>query len=535
MEPTGLPMDSSVPSPAAESSLYYNTPPSEALDFMQFPGMNFDFTGMGSSAPTDLAVAYPTPQTAPVHPDDIMDFQMLENFQLPPRHILVQLFGLFFENLGHMFPCFHKKSFMVKVECGDMETDAPLLLYAICSVTARYHPDDSVKECGKYWYEQARFSYELTRRRPDPGLRTLQVALLLVFHASTIGDFSSSWLFLGKAWRQVVVLGMNRMDVSHAYMLERSERETAVEREEYRRALWLLFIMDRAHAWPTGWPNTIPEIQFMVNIPVSDTQFQNMEAGMETSVHEHTPFTRDLESLVSSSPTAKEPLNIFHYITVAHVLLGRVSELVHSLHNLPDTVEYANDCTKLDDLLVKFRLSLPRQASSVLEASPADRGHVVWLQVTLNVVAIMLHYRYSQNDQVSGANPKFALAVLAAGNIAQIIKDASRISTDLLLSVHIASALYVAACVLVMQWRLTGDRSLREDIDLFRLVFERMDEVFTFLGMKFKVALEHDLKKSKEDLISLQERGLRGLLGDCQKWTHVKQEVQRRGIDIDVT
>ncbi|KAF1946328.1 hypothetical protein EJ02DRAFT_249808 [Clathrospora elynae] len=521
---------------------------------MQFPGLNFDLTCSGAPANIDTLIGYPTPGSATLQQDDSVDFEasLLENFQLPHKQVLIQLVDLFFEHLCHMFPCFHKKSFIAKVRSGDMEIEAPLLLYAICAVTARYHPDDSVKRRGKDWYEQARFSYELTRRIHHPALRTLQAVPLLVFHAYTIGDFSASWLFLGKAWRQAVVLGMNRMDASHAvamgltrldatagddriYCLEKSEGKTLVEREEYRRALWLLFMMDRMHAWPTGWPAAITETQFKVDIPIADTLLQALDPELEESPYANILFTRNLSRLIASSSSANHPLNLFHYIAIAHILLGRVAELIHSLHNVPDTLEYADDCAELDAHIVRFRLSLPRQATYVLEAPPADRGHVVWLHITLNTMAILLHYRCSKNVPVSNTASQFTLAVIAARNTAQIVKDASRISTELLLSAHIGSSLYVAACVLVIQWRLTGDESLKEDIELFGLVFERMDEVFSFLGLKFKFALEHDLKRSEGDLMSLRERGFRGLLADCSKWEHVKEGVKRRGIDIDIS
>jgi hypothetical protein len=518
----------------------------ESLDFMQFPGMNFNLHDSPFSAPVAPNARYPTPSSTVDQSDSTLDFQMLESFQLPPRHIILELTELFLKHLYHMFPCFHKKSFLTKVECGDLEKDAPLLLYAICCVAARYHPEHSLRKRSKDWYEQARFSYGLTGRKPDPALHTIQAVLLLVFHAWTIGDYSASWLFLGKAWRQAVALGLNRMDTSNhlsdttiddedSSAHSRTGTNSAVGYEECRRALWLLFIMDRMHAWPTGWPNAIPEIQFKVDIPVADTLFQDMDPDMSQSSFKNLPFTTNVSRLIDSTSAAEGPLNVFHYVIVAHVLLGRVSELVHSLHTTSDSLEYAEDCAKLDNMIVKFRLSLPRLASSILEAPEADRGHVAWLHIVFNTMTILLHYRCNTNVSLQEAASQFTVAVVAARNIAQIVKDASRISIDLLLSAHIGSSLYVAACVLIIQWRLTGDSSFKEDIDLIALIFERMNEVFSFLGLKFKIALEHDLQKSVEDLESLRKRGFRGMLADCTKWGHVKQEAERRGVEVDLS
>jgi hypothetical protein len=327
----------------------------------------------------------------------------------------------------------------------------------------------------------------------------------------------------------------NNSDNENAFGHQEITPRSATQKEEYRRTLWLLFIMDRNHVWPTGWPNTIQETSFKVDVPISDTLFQSMHSETEVSPYKSVPFTRNLHRFATSALWVTDPLNMFHYICIAHVLLGRVAELVHSLHDAPDTLEYAEECNELDSYIVKFRLSLPRQATSLLEASPGDRSHVVWLQVMLNTSAILLHYRCAHGVPVANVSSQFMLAVAAARNTAQVIKDASRISIDLLISAHIGSALYVAAAVLIIQWRTTDDPSLKDEIDLFILVFERMNDVFVFFGLKYKLALEHDIKRSAQSVQDLRSRGFKGLLADCRKWAHVKEEVHRRGLQIEIT
>jgi hypothetical protein len=496
-------------------------------DLTQLPGIDFDMAT----------------------PDSFDQPVLLADFQLPPHHILLELVGLFFKNHYSMFPCLHRKLFQSELENGLLQRESPMLLYAICCVSAPYHPDVCVREHSKHWYEQAKFSYDLTQRNPRSGLRTIQTALLLILHAYTLGDFSASWLFLGKVWRQVVALGMNRMDAGHALgpralsrdlngdiEIERNQDENnAVQREEYRRTLWLMLIMDWNHAWPTAWPNTVLESHFKVDIPIAETMFQAMDPMIQKHRHTNVPFTRNLNRLVSSVSSTGDQPNVFHYVIIAHILLGKVAKLVQSLHDTPDISDNAEDCEELDILIVKFRLSLPRQATSVLDARPADRAHVVWLQVTLNTSAILLHFRCSTGIPGADSSSQYMLAVTAARNIAQIIRDVSRVSVEPLLSPHIGSALYVASAVLIIQWRLTGDPSLKDAVDLFHLVFERMNDVYVFLGMKFKIALEHDLKRSQESLNDLQNRGVHSLLADCTRWTHIKEEVERRGLMIDIT
>lgn len=200
---------------------------------------------------------------------------------LPANHILFDLVEVFFENLYPQFPCFHRSTLWKEVQDGTLQNEAPSFLYAMCAIAAGYHHDPSTKKNQREWYEMAKFGYDLSLRDPNPALRTIQTAILLVCHGLTVGDFSTSWLTVGKAWRQASVLGLNRMDAAEqgvVYGITHHIPKADVLREEYRRTLWMLFIMDRNHAWPTGWPNAIDERQFKVDVPVPDAVFQAMSA-----------------------------------------------------------------------------------------------------------------------------------------------------------------------------------------------------------------------------------------------------------------
>ncbi|KAJ4345551.1 uncharacterized protein N0V89_011684 [Didymosphaeria variabile] len=305
------------------------------------------------------------------------------------------------------------------------------------------------------------------------------------------------------------------------------EGRTAIEKEECRRVLWILFFMDRNLSWPTGWPNAINEGQFKLDIPVADSVFQAMTIRMDRNQSHNVSFTRNINTLLASTSRAKYPLNMFHYLIIAHILLGRTADLIHSIHDCPSSPEYAEQCEELDNYVVKLRLSMPRAASSVLEASLEDRGQVVWLNATLNTIMVLLHYRAVPFSDPHTVKDLFHKTVMAAKNTSQIIKDVTRSSIDLLLNVHIASSLYI-----VIHHRLEDDASLKNDIDFLELVFERMNDVFSVIGLKFLIALKRDKERNPEELISLRERGYRGLLADCSKWGFVKDEITRLGMTI---
>ncbi|KAF2187702.1 hypothetical protein K469DRAFT_685583 [Zopfia rhizophila CBS 207.26] len=513
----------------------------QPLESMQFPGMDLNLP----TAEPSIEQGYLAPISnrildSSVHPENGMALvqDILLPVGLPSEPLLIELTELFFTNFYDVFPCFHITTLMEQIRSQYLQTQAPLLLFAICALAARYHQDPSVRLSQNDWYEQAKFQYELTQRDPHPALRAIQTAICLVFHAYTTGDFSAAWLFLGKAWRQACALGLNRIDTDQegTFSLHRDEPRTDAEKEEHRRVLWLLFIIDRGHSWLTGWPHAINDRQFKVDIPVDEAAFQAMTS--ETFGNQKpAPFTYNLNSLIHGSSVAIKPLNLFHYLAVAHVILGRIVEQVYSLHDSPNSPEYAHGCDELDSYLAKFRLSLPRSAISLLEASSNTRSHVVWLNTVLNTMTILLHYRpaklsepNSEGQNISAeANDHFAHAVIAAKNIVKVVKDASHASIDSVLSAHLGSSFYLASTVLVIRWRQTGDPTLKEDIDILDLVFDRFNEVYSFLGLKFKLALQHDLARSPESIAKLWRLGFRGLLADCSKWTYVQEAVAGKG------
>ena len=509
-----------------------------ALDFTQYPDMNFGILGADPNQMLSEQLAYPTllsgPVSLPAENFFKFDQDVTPPAGLPSHEVLLELVDLFFQHFYHNFLCFHRKIFLEEVRNQHLQVQAPLVLYAICTLAARHHHDPAIRLQQDSWYEQAKFLYELTKRDPEPALRTIQAVLCLIFYAWTVGDFSAGWLYLGKAWRQAVALGLNSLDGNSQTFYIRVPQwpKTAVEKEEYRRTLWVLFMMDRSYSWPTGWPNAIDEKQFKIDIPIAETLFQEMTSEVSQAAVENMPFTRSLDALISSSSTATNPVNLFHYLAVAHVILGRLSEHIHSLHDSPDSPEYAQTAKEVDAQLLKFRLSLPRLATSLVEASDDSRELVIWLNMTLNTMAILLQHRCEDEKETQ---EQLFRALMAAKSIVQIVKDTSRISIDLLLSANFGSSLYIAACILVMQWRVSGDESLKADIDLLTYVFDRLKEVYPFVGLKYTLALEYMTNVSEDKMLILREHGFRGLLADCSKWNFVKDEMNKMGLGHKLT
>lgn len=158
----------------------------------------------------------------------------------PSNAVINELMDTFFDHVYLVLPCFHKKTFMEKLQSGNIQAQSPLLLYSMLAVAAGFHNDAFVKARRTEWYEQAKFLYDFTGRDPYPALRTLQAALCLVYHAYTCGDFSACWLYIGKAWRQAAALGMNRMDSENAVVMPMGLKDgfDSENRGYYNRVEW---------------------------------------------------------------------------------------------------------------------------------------------------------------------------------------------------------------------------------------------------------------------------------------------------------
>jgi hypothetical protein len=276
-----------------QTSLYFDVDRVGALDSLLFPGQDLH---LGADVLSNSGPEYPTPapshgselwvdiagdSTQPSHVDPEQEFS--DQTGLPSEEVLAELVELFFTQLYHLVPCFHKVTFTEELECGVLKRDAPSILYAMCAMAALHHHDPSVKAQQQAWFELAKLQYELSPRNPHPALRTIQTAVLICLVGLTVGDFSASWLAIGKAWRQVCTLRLNRLDLEDGSddTFETVSRKPSV-REEYRRTLWMLFIMDRNHSMPTGSPHAIDERHFKINMPVAEEGFQAMTSEVRS-------------------------------------------------------------------------------------------------------------------------------------------------------------------------------------------------------------------------------------------------------------
>ena len=123
--------------------------------------------------------------------------------------------------------------------------------------------------------------------------------------------------------------------------------------------------------------------------------------------------------------------------------------------------------------------------------------------------------------------------VATARNTALLVREASRVSIDLLINPLLAAPIFVCARILVIEYFLSGypppglaatspqprrDPALRADLEVMVLILDRLKEAFQGV-QKFRVGLFFHLQQDPTGILALKYEGSRGIIRSCSKWT----------------
>lgn len=227
--------------------------------------------------------------------------------EMPPREQALELVDIFFDRFSWLLPCFREATLREGFSTQEIQNRAPVLAYAIFAMAAPHHSEAAIRDQAESWYNNAKLSYDLTDHHSDRTLWVLQAAVCIIFHCFTTLRGSGMWLFIGKAWRQACWAGLNRMDSGVEPPLgDIPDAALPWEKEERRRTLWVLFILDRTCSFISGRTPAIDERYFAVNVPLPDGMFH---CGVDI------PVSFPTEQIVSAS-TAHRSLPIRSKVAV---------------------------------------------------------------------------------------------------------------------------------------------------------------------------------------------------------------------------
>ncbi|KAH6684820.1 fungal-specific transcription factor domain-containing protein [Plectosphaerella plurivora] len=465
---------------------------------------------------------------------------------LPSQGRMDELSGIFFQRFYPILPIFFEERLsaaLLKATTAKPEPESSLL-FAFLALVAGSHPAADVKSQQSAWYGKARHLYDQTLHIPSEPLQTLQAAACIVLHALIVGDHSAAWLVLGKAWRQCVALGLNQMDSASAKRNGPSVEWR--ELEERRRTIWSLFMFDRGMCFPIGLAHSIDERQLRVNLPMDEDAAQNADSPpQELDSVLFTPNLRKLLSLVGAA-SQQTPPNVFHYLIISYLLLGRIVEHMYQPESEDDEDEddaeqHRSMLASLQQDVSHMRLMLPRSVTDVTSAAHLDCIHVVWLNAIMNVNTIFLFHRpptrreqslSCDNDDGSpscSASSNWQICVAVSRKTALLIREASLVSTDLLVNPNVAAPVFACARILVIEHLLSssppesGSRvphasGLVADLQVFLLLFDRLSEAFTGVGVKFRNRVLDLLEQGPDIGKEMKAAGSKTLLENCLKW-----------------
>lgn len=487
--------------------------------------------GVDSGIPmTETIRGLPTPEHS--SPDSHSEPAM------PALDAVLDLVDVFYEKFYSSMPMLHKGKLVARLQTQGVEGVPQLLLQSILAVASSGHPNPQIRANQAHWRGLAREGLKKSIPTEAHPLQTLQSALLLIFDALLQGDYPATWMMLGEAWRKAAVIGYHQVDARDNEAMVQYLGSVAgldwAEREECRRVVWTFFIFDRGLCYPIGMVHAVDERRLVVNFPMSEDEFQGVdEPDAERPVLK---YTNDLDRLIArvQEHGRQKASTLLHYIILAYVLLGRVTE--------EEYMQEAEDekPTALDGLLerlVKIRLMLPGYASDLSLSQPGDVPYIIWLATVLSVSTIFLSHRAQRRDHaesIADAIANWPHAVLAARNMVQLLRDAYRSgSASTIMLSHTTAALFVSTRVLIMEYMCPGhllpdqeaqkpakrDQALRSDLQVLASASMQAPSGLGMLGKKFIIGFKFHIRMAEEDIRICKEYGAKGLLKRCGSWS----------------
>ncbi|KIW22230.1 uncharacterized protein PV07_12137 [Cladophialophora immunda] len=342
------------------------------------------------------------------------------HYTLPfPPSLVDELIDLFFLRVQPSIPIFHEPRFRQKFHVGGNNSERyarlaiedALILTAMMGLSARFSTNDffpstTSKDKGKVFARKANALYadalQSDERGIDEGneisLGFLQGCILLAFYEQTNRITTQSWLLIGTCCRLAVDLGLDQVDKDvfitddiapstappaeehnhqhqHHYL---AAKDSWVQKEEKRRAWWLVWELDVFAATILRRPHAINKDQMHVLLPVSDAAWFS-ETPTE-SIFLQTDFLHEWQTL-ETCPSADARA----WFLVTTLLMARAADLAcaENTFTLQDIVNFGSS-------LNCFSLLLPQGFQLDFVRAPFDEGSFAannWALLTI----FMLH------------------------------------------------------------------------------------------------------------------------------------------------
>ncbi|KAF9890054.1 hypothetical protein FE257_006734 [Aspergillus nanangensis] len=196
------------------------------------------------------------------------------------------LLELYFEKVQPMLPLLHRPKILAEfltrnpsdeLRHQDLDFESALLLNSMFALSARFSERGQSRSCdpllrGEQFAKAAQALYDSRQQDPDEpplSMRYLQGFILVTFYRMTVRPSYQAWIGIGICSRLAHALSIHEVDRN----TEPHQRPTAqdwVDREEKRRAWWIIYEMDNFASYISGRPFSIDSSRADVLLPISD-------------------------------------------------------------------------------------------------------------------------------------------------------------------------------------------------------------------------------------------------------------------------
>lgn len=540
-------LDTSALQPAAAASALASPPWADATQWTQlqpdpaqrasFPHAMCEIHGIPTPQKSTPPSGQPSPPT--------------EETALPELPVLLDLIDIYFDRIYQFVPVLHKQKLITAVKASDVTAAPDVLLFALAAIAARHHPDPRVRERKDSWFNEARTLIAKYMHSREQSLPTVQASTLIIYQATVDTEFSTVWIMLGEAWRKAVAIGWGQCDGSEGIRMPAMGIDVPmswIEMEEIRRVVWVLYLNDRGVCSTVGLEHAIDDRRLRVNLPMADDLFQDSSANSDEPANmDPIQYSQDIGRFITSVQTKcrKKTATTFQLIILSYVLLGRITELLHSLDF--DYDEQEPQLQVYIDHLVRMRLMLPYSAADIAGARSEDFAHVVWLNLVMSICTIHLHHRaLKEGETLQGQNTLSKLwphCVSAGKATVAMIRDASRSSTSALMNAHISSFIFLSGRILVIEYfcpsnpasasgseaslavsTKSRDPQLRRDLETVLMVLTHMRDSMNNVGQKFYKGFVFWLQNGETIAPQGKALGSKRLLHTCERWPEVMED-----------
>jgi hypothetical protein len=281
-----------------------------------------------------------------------------------PKDLAEELIHLFFEKIQLWLPLLHKPRFMAYFMTESPNTlyrmdgysvEETMLHYGIFSLASRFSNHPALIQLNSFersisFAETAHQLYDKARLAIEPStLPYLQGCILLVFCMYTQGPSPRGWIITGVCVRMAYDLGIGSIDADFIEESpDASDASRWTDKEELRRAWWLVWELDRFGSIISKRPYAIDQRRMAVKLPVSDEAW-----FFNTPVESVVLRTKPAEAWKTLCDSENQDARA--WFLVANHLMAFANDIAHANEVVPE-----KEKKELTESITCYALILPR-------------------------------------------------------------------------------------------------------------------------------------------------------------------------------